>query len=263
LVFVFLPIELPSAATGTITTFGYHFARTKAEVGGWRGALAVPLDIEAGEWSVVIDLGGRTWTRSLDVEARSFRRSELSVQKKFTAKKQPKAVRARIERESEAWQRMLETKASAARPLAPPARPAAGERTSEFGVERVLNGVVESQHYGLDLDGKVGDPVVAVQAGRVVLVAQRFYSGGTIVLDHGHGLYSAYFHLSQLGRKVGERLSAGEGLGAVGKSGRVTGPHLHLALFVRGRREKSGVIRGLYVDPEPWLDAPWQLPRSP
>ncbi len=263
LVFVSLSADVPSTGTGTITAFQYHFGLVSAGSGAWRGVLAVPVDVTAGPFPVVVEIGGRRWSSALDVEGRSFRRSELSVAKKFTKKRQPRAIRERVKRESEAWQQMLERPPGAVVHFESPVRPAAGARTSEFGVERVLNGVVESQHYGLDLDGAVGDPAWALQSGTVALASERFYSGGTIVLDHGHGLYSAYFHLSKLGLRPGAAVRAGAVLGAVGRTGRVTGPHLHLSILVRARSVADRKIRGLYVDPEPWLERRWGSDGEP
>lgn len=257
LVFVFVDGAEDWTETGTITAFEHRFSLLPTQPGRWRGALAVPVDIEPGSTPVIVEFAGERRNTTLFVEGRRFRTSELRVGKKFTDKEQPKALRDRIRRERRAWERMLEAAPSRARPLLPAVRPAAGLRTSEFGVQRVLNGVVQSQHYGLDLDGRIGDPVVALQSGTVKMVADRFYSGGTVVLDHGHGLYSAYFHLSKKKLRVGERVEAGATLGEVGKSGRVTGPHLHLALFVQARAVSDGQPRGLYVDPEPWVEGVW------
>lgn len=260
LVFVLVELDGALSVTGTITAFGYHFAIMPAGRGSWRGAVAVPVDLEPGAFELEVRIGAHRRTTELVVEARGFRSSELQVSQRFTRKEHPEPVRERIRRESEAWERMLASPPSPPVALRPAVRPAAGPRTSEFGVQRVLNGKVESQHYGLDLDGKVGDPVWVQQAGVVRLTADRYYSGGTVVLDHGHGLYSAYFHLSRRAVRAGQRLAPGARLGDVGRSGRVTGPHLHLSLLVRARSVSDGRIRGLYVDPEPWLEGAWTPP---
>jgi murein DD-endopeptidase MepM/ murein hydrolase activator NlpD len=86
----------------------------------------------------------------------------------------------------------------------------------------------------VDIDGKTGDPVVAIGAGRVVMVSDRYYAGGTVVIDHGLRLYSLYFHLSEFLVEVGDNVEKGQLIGKVGRSGRVTGPHLHLGTRVEG-----------------------------
>ena len=99
--------------------------------------------------------------------------------------------------------------------------------TSRFGTGRDLNGRVLSRHLGTDFAGTVGDPVEATNRGVVVLVADFYLSGRTVYLDHGSGLVSAYFHLSESDVVEGDTVARGQVIGKVGQSGRVTGPHLH------------------------------------
>ena len=107
---------------------------------------------------------------------------------------------------------------------------------SNFGKRRILNGNPGSPHGGVDLPGTTGTPVHAAQRGRVVLAEELFFSGNTVVVDHGLGIYTFYGHLSEIGVKVGDALEAGAVLGKVGATGRVTGPHLHWGLTVERAR---------------------------
>ena len=91
-----------------------------------------------------------------------------------------------------------------------------------------------STNLGLDIDGRSGSPVRAIGAGRVVMVVERYYSGGTVVIDHGLRLFSLYYHLSAMGVRPGQGVERGQRIGKVGRSGRVTGPHLHLSTKVEG-----------------------------
>lgn len=106
--------------------------------------------------------------------------------------------------------------------------------TSDFGKARVYNGSLKGYHSGTDFRAKVGSKVRASNDGKVVLVAKRFYSGGTVILDHGYGIYTCYFHMSRFNVKKGEMVHRGQVLGLSGQSGRVTGPHLHFAARVCG-----------------------------
>ena len=106
--------------------------------------------------------------------------------------------------------------------------------TSDFGKARVYNGSLKGYHSGTDFRAKVGTPLIASNDGVVALVKDRFYSGGTVVIDHGHGIYSCYFHMSKFDVKVGQNIAKGEKIGLSGQSGRVTGPHLHFAFRVGG-----------------------------
>jgi len=105
--------------------------------------------------------------------------------------------------------------------------PIKGTITGVYGSQRVFNGVPKRPHFGLDYAGKTGDPVKAPAAGTVVMfVPDMFYSGGTMIIDHGHGITSSFLHLSKAYVKTGDEVKQGQVVAAVGASGRATGPHL-------------------------------------
>ncbi len=116
--------------------------------------------------------------------------------------------------------------------------------TSAFGKARVYNGSLKGYHSGTDYRASVGTPIKAANDARVALVKKRFYSGGTVLLDHGEGIYTCYFHMSAFNVKEGDFVKRGEILGLSGKSGRVTGPHLHF----------SARINSVQVDPLQLID---------
>ena len=101
-----------------------------------------------------------------------------------------------------------------------------------FGRRRILNGEARSPHAGVDFPAAAGTPVFASQSGKVVLAEGLFYSGNTVVLDHGYGIYTLYAHLSEIGVQPGQMVKAGAQIGKVGATGRVTGPHLHWGLTI-------------------------------
>jgi Peptidase family M23 len=101
-----------------------------------------------------------------------------------------------------------------------------------FGRRRVLNGEARSPHAGVDFPAATGTLVFATQAGKVVVAEELYYSGNTIVIDHGYGIYSLYAHLSEIDVKVGDMVKSTSEIGKVGATGRVTGPHLHWGLTV-------------------------------
>jgi len=105
--------------------------------------------------------------------------------------------------------------------------PVVGRVSSVYGSQRILNGESRQPHFGVDIAAPTGTPVVASADG-IVQLAERdlYYTGGTVIIDHGGGVSSTYLHLSSVGVQVGDRLVQGQAIGAVGATGRVTGPHL-------------------------------------
>ena len=118
----------------------------------------------------------------------------------------------------------------------PIAQPVAGVARSSFGTRSVFNGEPRAPHAGVDFRGAVGTPVGAPAAGRVVLAGPLFFTGQTVVIDHGLGLYSLLAHLSRIDVADGQILTRGATVGLLGATGRVTGPHLHWAVRLGAAR---------------------------
>ena len=114
--------------------------------------------------------------------------------------------------------------------------PVPGIVTSPFGKQRFVNGMPRSAHLALDLRGSIGTPIVAPLKGKVVLIGDYFYTGLTLILDHGHGLFSSYAHMSGIKVKLGDLVEQSNEIGLVGATGRVTGPHLHWTVYFDGNK---------------------------
>jgi murein DD-endopeptidase MepM/ murein hydrolase activator NlpD len=114
--------------------------------------------------------------------------------------------------------------------------PLQGQPSGAFGGVRIINGQPRSPHNGEDIAAPVGTEVVATNDGIARLTVDHFFSGKGVVLDHGLGLYSMYFHLSEISVRDGEPVKRGQPVGKVGTSGRATGPHLHWAVRINGSR---------------------------
>lgn len=214
---------------GTLAGEPLHFERDSA--GTFHAVGAVPVDAR-GTVTGALWLDGRpdSVRVTVPVAARRAPSERLQTAPEFTAPPDSAlALRLAVER---ARVRAVFARAHE-RPrfwslwFSPPVRTPV---TSPFGTRRVLNGDTQSRHYGLDYDGETGDPVRASNRGVVELVGDFFYSGNCIYLSHGAGLVTAYLHMSAVRVAVGDTVERGQVIGAVGATGRVTGPHLHWAV---------------------------------
>lgn len=207
----------------------------RLDAGRYVGLVAAPLGAEAIPVVVTATTSdGTVLTRqlSLYVAARDFPATYLRVARRFTAP--DAATLERIRRERARVRAAL--RVADELPLWSGAfvKPLEGVTTSPYGQRRLFNRELRSQHTGLDIDGDTGDPVVAANSGRVALSDDLFFNGGAIFIDHGLGLFTGYFHLSRREVRDGQWVEKGQVIGRVGATGRVTGPHLHWGLYLRG-----------------------------
>ncbi len=163
---------------------------------------------------------------ALKVKAKSFRTESFNVPPGFD--EMTAETLEEIRREQSAFARAFETSAAERLWDAPFVRPVAQEESaSSFGSRRVINGTPRAPHSGTDLSAPAGTEVLAANHGRVVLVGNFFFAGGSVVLDHGGGLFTMYFHLAEFKVEPGSMVQKADVVGLSGATGRVTGPHLH------------------------------------
>jgi biotin carboxyl carrier protein len=184
-----------------------------------------------------------THTHALDIAPKKVRTRRITVSPKFV--NPPKSALPRIERETKRLNQIFGASVGERLWAEGAVRPVEGVAVSGFGVRSVLNGQPRGPHNGLDLAADTGTPVYAPTPGLVVAAEEFYYSGNTVILDHGQGMFSTMAHLSAIDVKDGQRVEKGARLGKVGATGRVTGPHLHWAVRLNGAR----------VDPLSLLDA--------
>ena len=146
----------------------------------------------------------------------------------------PKDVLKRIEEEREEANKIYATANAGLKFDSKFILPMSSAVTSPFGTARVFNGTLKSYHGGTDFRAAVGTPVIAANDGVVVIAKDRYYAGGSVVIDHGEGIYTQYYHLSALNVKVGQSVKKGDIIALSGASGRVSGPHLHFGVIVGG-----------------------------
>ena len=204
----------------------------------WRALVGIDLDAKPGSYLL------EAWARgsgtddrasqTLRVVAKSFRTRTLTVDPDFVSP--PPDMEARIVREAAEIEQMWNAGAAERLWTKPFTRPVPGQPNSAFGSRSVYNGVPRSPHGGADFPGRTGTPIHAPNAGRVVMARELYFTGNTVVIDHGLGLFSLLAHLSRIDVREGDLLSEADLVGAVGATGRVTGPHLHWAVRLNGSR---------------------------
>lgn len=193
----------------------------------WTAIVGIPLAAALGPAQIDVQTAdGGTRPVAYTVGAKQYREQRLKVA--------PGTVDLSIEDEARYNRERTHLQAVVATfsepPLLPNLRmqvPVPGRRSSSFGLRRVFNGQSRNPHSGMDIAAATGTPIVAPLPGRVIDTGDYFFNGNTVWLDHGGGLLGMFCHLSSIAVQPGDVLKAGQRLGAVGATGRVTGPHLH------------------------------------
>ena len=225
-----------------------QFWQDKSHIGAWRALVGVDLEEAPGVYELrAAANGGAACTAKIKVRAGKFATESLKVEKQFVEPDAEQVKRATEERDhlraifaSVTPDRLWDGKFRI---------PLDGATTgSNFGKRRISNGQAGSPHGGADFPAVTGTPVHAAQKGKVALAEGLFFSGNTVVLDHGLGVYTFYGHLSEIGVKVGDEVEAGAVLGKVGATGRATGAHLHWGLTVEKSRVNPVEIVGVTED---------------
>jgi murein DD-endopeptidase MepM/ murein hydrolase activator NlpD len=213
--------------------------------GRWTAVVGLPLATPAGPAALEVDSGdGGTTARSITVQPWKYAEQRLTVAPGQVDL--APADQARYERESAHLKTIVATRSETQPDTLRLAAPVPGRQSSSFGLRRVFNGQARNPHSGMDIAAPQGTPVVAPAAGRVIDTGDYFFNGQTVWLDHGAGLLTMYCHLSSIAVKVGDVLAAGEPLGAVGATGRATGPHLHWGVSLN----RAMVDPALFLAPE-------------
>jgi murein DD-endopeptidase MepM/ murein hydrolase activator NlpD len=210
----------------------------------WLAVVGIPLGAAPGESELFVQRRGDAEPQRLSyaIEAARYAEQRLTVPpgKVDLSKKDL----ARYQRERAHLAQVVATFSDAPPTSLALRQPVEGPRSSSFGLRRIFNGQARSPHSGMDIAADTGATVQAAAAGRVIDTGDYFFNGKTVWLDHGAGLLTMYCHLSDIHVKVGEQLAAGQPIGAVGATGRVTGPHLHWSVSLN----RAMVDPGLFLD---------------
>ena len=244
-----LALFTASAATPIDTlrvrAFGRDIPAFRVDSRTWQALVGIDLDTPAGPHPVSFGaLSGEqpmSMTTTLTVEPKTFATRRLTVDDSFV--NPTGAVLERILREAaelrELWDRVTPDRLWDG----PFVRPVPGHANSRFGTRSILNDQPRSPHSGVDFLSPAGTPIKAPNSGVVVLARDLYFTGNTVAIDHGLGMYSLFAHLSAVDVAVGDSVETGQTVGKVGATGRVTGAHLHWTVRItRARVDPMAVL---------------------
>ena len=225
-------LSLGAAAVRPVALAGDVPVLVLGDVIEWTAVVGIPLAALPGTASVALQTPGGPRQINYDVMAKKYSEQRLKVAP-GTVDLSPENE-ARYNRERTHLADVMATFSDASMlPADLQMRvPVPGRRSSSFGLRRVFNGQARNPHSGMDIAAGTGTPVVAPMPGRVIDTDDYFFNGQTVWLDHGGGLLSMMCHLSAIDVKPGDVLATSARLGAVGATGRVTGPHLHWGVML-------------------------------
>jgi murein DD-endopeptidase MepM/ murein hydrolase activator NlpD len=225
-------------ASLTVTVFDRTTEAFRAGDGRWQALVGIDLDQRPGEYTLTaqarLTAAGISNTQRLAVGTKAFPTRTLRVAPQFAAP--PAHLAERIRQETRFLDALYTSGAAGRLWQAPFTRPVPDAANSAFGARSVFNGIRRAPHAGVDFSSRRGTPVRAPNAGRVAAARDLFFSGNTVIIDHGAGTFSTLAHLSRIDVQEGQLVQGGDLVGLVGATGRVTGPHLHWALRVLGAR---------------------------
>ncbi|SFF26073.1 M23 family metallopeptidase [Spirosoma endophyticum] len=251
-----IPSQSVSVAQGQVARWAGNCLRCSLEKRAWapvNGTCYYPVDMDMKPGAYTISrrtTGGKLETATLQVgfkecvqeDLKNFPKQEyvnVSAQNQARATKEASLVNPLISFQSKERPAVFDL---------PVGKPAHNLPKGEgnFGACRTLNGQPRDRHTGQDYPVGMGKPVLSIGNGRVLLVANHFYSGNSVYIDHGNGLISEYFHLKSFSVKANQTVTKGQSIGSVGETGRVTGPHLHVGVRWHGACINPGY---LLIDP--------------
>jgi peptidase M23-like protein len=226
------------AASLHVRAFDSEVLPFRVDSGTWRVLVGIDLATPPGRYPVAVDTGSGSAaaraTHMLVVSARAFPTRTINVAEEFV--NPPADVTARIQQEAQELAQLWHSSAPSRLWDGVFVRPVPDPANSAFGARSIFNGQPRSPHGGADFQSPAGTPVQAPNAGRIALARDLYFTGNTVVIDHGLGLFSLFAHLSEVGVQEGAAVGTGDVIGRVGATGRVSGPHLHWTVRAGGAR---------------------------
>lgn len=203
--------------------------------GRWVALIGIPLTANPGQQQLTLkDNQGET-ALPFAIQDKKYPAQYLTIKNQRMVNPNPED-QARIERESKILGQALATWTEQAEVDTDFRLPAQGPLSSPFGLRRFFNKQPRDPHSGLDIAAPAGAAISAPADGVIINTGEYFYNGNAVFIDHGQGLITGYFHLSRINAQPGQIVKKGDLLGAVGATGRVTGPHLHWNVYLNGAK---------------------------
>ena len=220
----------PAEAPRPIVEFDERRVLVTRNANRWVAAVGIPLDAAAGEMSIRVNTARDI---SFEVREHAYREQRLTVKnKKYVSPDE--AQLERIGRERKIIDAALSNWRDVDVSRLALETPVDGRRSSSFGLRRFFNDQPRSPHKGMDIAASEGTVIAAPGNGIVTATGDYFFNGKTVIIDHGQGFVTMYCHLSTINVDEGQPVETGEPIGAVGATGRVTGPHLHFGTYLNG-----------------------------
>lgn len=215
---------------GTFNGRNIHFNPSKESV---KAIVAVDYFTEPGKYDLVASVNGTVLRQTVEVVKKDYPVQRLTLPKNMVELSPENERRAEREQKRMAAIWPHDNNRSWTGDFI---NPLEGEIITPFGVRRFINNTPKSPHTGIDVAGELGDKILAPNDGVVALVDRQFFAGNAVVLDHGQGIFTMFFHLSKVLVKKGQKVNKGDAIALVGATGRATGPHLHWGVRIQGAR---------------------------
>jgi murein DD-endopeptidase MepM/ murein hydrolase activator NlpD len=220
--------------------------------GHWQGVVGIPLSTKPGKHRLQIE--GRNKAVSFQVVAKNYAEQHITIKDKRKVNpntedmKRIRSERGRITSALAYWAEQAEVDTAFVLPVK-------GKLSSPFGLRRFFNEQARKPHSGIDIAAPEGTPIRTPAAGKVIETGDFFFNGNSVFIDHGQGLVTLYCHMSRIDVKPGQTIARGEVIGAIGQTGRVTGPHLHWSVSLNNARVDPGLffedLEKLLIPPSP------------
>lgn len=201
----------------------------------WYAIVGLPLTIELGEHDIEILENKQLKKISFQIKDKIYPEEKLFFKRSEHVKPNPE-LSARIEREAAHLNNVFSQWTDARLDDFTLTRPVKGRISSEYGKKRLINNELKSRHRGIDIAAPTGTPITVAKKGKVVDVGDYFYTGNTVIVDHGQGFKTIYCHLDSVSVNQGDFLEEQKIIGTVGQTGRATGAHLHFGVSLNNTR---------------------------